>query len=568
MMKFENFKSFDNTNFTYRAWNYSEDKKTIIVIHRGHEHSGRLNDFAQDSRFKKFNIFSFDLRGHGHTEAKSSAFFMDYVKDLDCFKNFICKEYKIKEEDIFVIANSIGGVIVSEWLHTFSPNIKGIALLAPAFKIKLYFPFAKEFISFFTKIFKNLKIISYVKPRVLTHDKIEQQKYKDDKLINKEINARLLVDLLNIGEKLISDSSAIEYPTLILSAEKDYVVKNSAQKKFYINLVSETKEFIELKDFYHGILFEENREKVYEILYNFIDKTFNLPCEKIDIKARDFSLKEYEKLKLGLIPFSEKIFYATQKILLKYFGFLTNGMALGLKYGFDSGASLDYIYKNKAQGKFFIGKFLDRFYLNQIGWKGIRERKYNLLNLVEKAIKNLNKERINILDIAGGTGNYLFDIKKKYPNTTIIINEIKKSNIEIGEKVIVENKLEDIKFSSYDCFDKETYIKLNFSPDIVIISGIFELFSDNEMLLKSIEALAEITKNGAYLIYTGQPWHPQLAQIALVLNSHKGNEQSWVMRRRSQKELDSLFRVNKFVKQEMLTDNLGIFTVSLAKLEK
>lgn len=213
-------------------------------------------------------------------------------------------------------------------------------------------------------------------------------------------------------------------------------------------------------------------------------------------------------------------------------------------------------------------KFLDRFYLNQIGWTGIRERKANLLKLVEKAIKNINKDEIKILDIAGGTGNYLFDIKKKFPNADILINEFKKSNIEIGEKIIKENNLENIKFSSYDCFDKESYKKINFTPDIIIISGIFELFSDNRLLLNSIERITEITANNSYIIYTGQPWHPQLAQIAFVLNSHKGNKQNWIMRRRSQKELDSLFLANKFIKKEMLTDNLGIFTVSLAKLEK
>ena len=72
-------------------------------------------------------------------------------------------------------------------------------------------------------------------------------------------------------------------------------------------------------------------------------------------------------MRLKLISFPKRILYAIQRISLNYFGFLSNGMSLGLKYGFDSGISLDYIYRNEAQGKLFIGKFLDRFYLNQIG---------------------------------------------------------------------------------------------------------------------------------------------------------------------------------------------------------
>ena len=117
----------------------------------------------------------------------------------------ILRDLKIKEEDIFIIANSIGGVILSAYVHDFAPNIAGIALLAPAFEIKLYIPFAKQLITLLTKINKNAKVMSYVKAKVLTHDVEEQNKYNSDKLINKEINARLLIDLANMGKRLVED---------------------------------------------------------------------------------------------------------------------------------------------------------------------------------------------------------------------------------------------------------------------------------------------------------------------------------------------------------------------------
>jgi len=89
---------------------------------------------------------------------------------------------------------------------------------------------------------------------------------------------------------------------------------------------------------------------------------------------------------------------------------------------------------------------------------------------------------------------------------------------------------------------------------------------NNNMLENTISGVTEILdKNGA-VIYTGQPWHPQLKQIALVLNSHKGNGKSWLMRRRSEKELDSLFEKYNLKKEKMLIDNEGIFTVSLAEM--
>ena len=560
------FNTFDGNKIFYRKWNFEKDKKTLIIIHRGHEHSERLNILTQDEKFLKYNIFAYDLRGHGYTKIKSSPNSMDYVRDLDSFVKHIKSEYQIKEEDIFIIANSIGGVILSAYVHDFAPNIAGIALLAPAFEIKLYIPFAKQLVTLLTKIKKDAKVMSYVKAKVLTHDIEEQNKYNSDKLINKEINAKLLIDLADMGKRLVEDSMAIELPTIIFSAEKDYVVKNSAQKKFFLNLSSKKRKFIELENFYHGIIFEKERQKVYKMLDDFIQDVFKNQNTTLDVSPREFSRKEYERIALKEYPLTEKIFYSIQKFSMRTFGFLSKGISLGLKYGFDSGISLDYIYKNHANGKLLIGKFIDRFYLNQIGWRGVRERKKNLLSLIEEKITSLGEKNVKILDVAGGTGNYLFDIKEKYPNVQILINEFKKSNIEVGEEVIKKNNWENISFIDYDCFDKETYKKINYTPNIVIISGVFELFENNKMLENTISGIAEILdKNGA-VIYTGQPWHPQLKQIALVLNSHKGNGKSWLMRRRSEKELDSLFENYNLKKEKMLIDNDGIFTVSLAEL--
>ena len=560
------FDTFDGNKIFYRKWNFEKDKKTLIIIHRGHEHSERLNILTQDEKFLKYNIFAYDLRGHGYTKIKSSPNSMDYVRDLDSFVKHIKSEYQIKEEDIFIIANSIGGVILSAYVHDFAPNIAGMALLAPAFEIKLYIPFAKQLVTLLTKIKKDAKVMSYVKAKVLTHDVEEQNKYNNDKLINKEINAKLLIDLANMGKRLVEDSMAIELPTIIFSAEKDYVVKNSAQKKFFLNLSSKKREFIELENFYHGIIFEKERQKVYKMLDDFIQDVFKNQNTKLDVSPREFSRKEYERIALEEYPLSEKIFYSIQKFSMRTFGFLSKGMSLGLKYGFDSGISLDYIYKNQANGKLLLGKFIDRFYLNQIGWAGVRERKKNLLTLIEEKINNLDEENVKILDVAGGTGNYLFDIKEKYSKVQILINEFKKSNIEVGEEVIKKNNWKNISFVNYDCFDRETYKKIDYTPNIVIISGVFELFEDNNMLENTISGVAEILEKNGAVIYTGQPWHPQLKQIALVLNSHKGNDKSWLMRRRSEKELDGLFEKYNLNKEKMLIDNNGIFTVSLAEL--
>jgi len=557
------FKSFDESEIFYREWNYQPQQKSIIMIHRGHEHSERLNDIAQSPQFSNYNIFAFDLRGHGHTKTETSSVFMDYVRDMDSFAHFLQSKYEVKISDIFVVANSIGGVIASAWAHDFAPGIAGMALLAPAFKINLIVPLANEMITLGTKLKKGLIIKSYVKSTMLTHDPEQQKAYDTDPLITRSIDAELLIDLAKAGKRLVEDAEAIGIPTLILSAEKDQVVFNKEQKNFHYKLDTDLKEYAVLPNFFHGILFESGKEIVYDRIKAFAEKCFAHTPEEPSITPDRFSVKEYQNLqnKLG-----NNLNFKFQKWSLSKIGKISNGMAIGLKHGFDSGISLDYVYHNQPQGKLGFGKMMDKNYLEAIGWKGIRIRKQHLMQLLERNIQALLKEgrKVKILDIAGGTGNYLFDIKEKYPQTEIVINEFVKANIEIGEKVIQEKRYENIRFTNFDCFDPETYKKLNFEPNITIVSGILELFGDNEMAGKAIQGVASVSEKNAYVVYTGQPWHPQLKMIAYVLNNHQNKD--WIMRRRSQKELDRVMLFNGIQKENMLIDDFGIFTVSSGKI--
>ena len=79
-----------------------------------------------------------------------------------------------------------------------------------------------------------------------------------------------------------------------------------------------------------------------------------------------------------------------------------------------------------------------------------------------------------------------------------------------------------------------------------------------------LAGLADAVQPGGYLVYTGQPWHPQLEMIARALTSHRDG-QAWVMRRRSQAEMDQLVEAAGFRKVAQRIDEWGIFSVSLAQ---
>ncbi|RLA63532.1 MAG: methyltransferase [Epsilonproteobacteria bacterium] len=561
------FKNFDQSELFYREWEHdvSSNGRILIILHRGHEHSGRLKSIAAKSEFAGYKIYSYDNRGHGHTDAKSAFEFMDFVRDLEAFVSFVCDKEGKRQEDVFIIANSVAGVVASTWVHDYAPKVRGVALIAPAFKIKLYFPFAKELLKLAIKIKPELNIKSYVKSKFLTHDVAEQKRYNEDTHITPNIPARQLTTLLDTAIRIVKDAALIETPMLVLSASKDYVVDSKVQGDFYATLASSLKKFVRLEGFYHGVLYETEHQKAIEEIASFMEQCFESEKHNMVGEMIKTSKKEQDKIAYGTLPLWKEASYFMQRIMMKKLGFLSDGMKIGLKYGFDSGVTLDHVYKNEPSGTTWLGKMIDKNYLESIGWKGIRQRKLNMIAATKEKIALLQEkgEKVRILDIAGGPARYLIEVAEEYPDIEVQVRDYQEQNVQEGKELAEKRELANISYSQSDAFNADNYDVKGYRPNIVIISGVFELFESNDLVGVAMDGVTSIIEDEGYLLYTGQPWHPQLEQIANVLGNHQNTK--WIMRRRSQYELDYLFGLRGFEKESMRIDDWGIFTVSSAK---
>lgn len=148
---------------------------------------------------------------------------------------------------------------------------------------------------------------------------------------------------------------------------------------------------------------------------------------------------------------------------------------------------------------------------------------------------------------------------------TIRLQDYSGINVSAGRKLIADRKLGAIAtFHEADAFDGDGLAAIEPAPDLAIVSGLYELFPDNGLIARSLDGLARAMTPGSLLVYTNQPWHPQLEMIARSLTSHRGGA-AWVMRRRTQAEMDQLVEAAGFRKLEQRIDQWGIFTVSMAE---
>lgn len=569
------FTTSDHTPLFYRHWpTQASTDKAIILFHRGHEHSGRVAHLVDELNLPDYAMFAWDARGHGRNEGPRgySPSLGTSIHDVDEFVRYVSTQYQIPLENIIVIGQSVGAVLVSAWVHDYAPKIRGMVLASPAFKVKLYVPFARTGLALMQKVRGLFYVNSYVKAKFLTHDEQRIDSFNRDPLITRPIAVNILLELYKTADRVVADASAITLPTQLFISGSDHVVHHRPQHQFFERLNTPIKEKHILPGFYHDTLGEKERHIPIEKIRDFIGKLFNLPVYRHDYQYEDTwstSAENYRKLATPLPKWCPKnLAFKIMSKSMSTLGKASEGVRIGYDKGFDSGSTLDYVYRDKAEGKGLFGRIIDRQYLNSIGWQGIRQRKVNIENTLRQAIRDLtdNNMPVRIMDIAAGQGRYIFDAINDYGKVeSVLLRDYSPINVEQGRLHIKERFLEDkIRFVEGNAFDADDLASVTPAPTLGVVSGLYELFPSNKLIKASLDGLSRAIPSGGLLIYTCQPWHPQVEMIARVLPSHQGG-QAWVMRCRSQGEMDALVDEAGFEKLNQSIDNWGIFSVSIAR---
>jgi alpha-beta hydrolase superfamily lysophospholipase len=574
------FTTHDGVELFYRHWpveaaDATAPRRAIVMFHRGHEHAGRMAHLVDELDMADFDFFAWDARGHGLSpgERGDSPSFATSTRDVQTFIDHIGAQHGLAEAELAVLAQSVGAVLVATWAHDYAPKIRALVLASPAFKVKLYLPFARSGLKLMRAWRGNFFVNSYVKAKFLSHDPARIASFDNDPLITRAISVNMLLGLYEAAERVVADAQAIQIPTQLLISGADFVVQRKPQEQFFERLGSLRKEQHILPGFFHDTLGERERSHVLSRARRFLLRCFEEPVARpclLDADRLGATCAEAESLAAPLPPNSLRdLYWRATRAGLKLGSKLADGVKLGFDTGFDSGSTLDYVYRNRPSGKSALGKLIDRNYLNSIGWRGIRQRKVHAEELLRLAMAKLRVqgEAVRIVDIAAGHGRYILEALEgmEHKPDSILLRDYSDINVRDGAALIEQKGLGDIaRFVKGDAFDRDDLAALEPKPTLAVVSGLYELFGSNQMVGDSLAGLAAAVEEGGYLVYTGQPWHPQLELIARALTSHRGGE-AWVMRRRSQAEMDQLVEAAGFRKLTQRIDEWGIFSVSLAQ---
>jgi SAM-dependent methyltransferase len=253
--------------------------------------------------------------------------------------------------------------------------------------------------------------------------------------------------------------------------------------------------------------------------------------------------------------------------LLRTVGQLSDGVALGERYGYDSGVMLEYVYRNQPSGKNAFGKAIDKAFLDAPGWRGIRARGDLLTRTLRREIKHAKTrgQSVQLLDVACGGGRYVVEALREVGGVAgAVLRDYRQENIDSAKKLARDLDVE-ARFETADAFSDVDLGRVSPPPNLIIVSGLHEIIADNAIVEQHFRQLARIAARPATLVFTIQPRHPQIEFIARVLRSHTGRP--WVMTLRPWEQTRQWaeaagFKVRSF---EMEKQNIfGVVTADLA----
>lgn len=252
--------------------------KSVVITHGIGEHSECYNELACDFVRNGWQVFAWDLRGHGRSSGKRGFLksFHDYTYDLERFIDFLLQSQKLTTP-FAILGHSMGGLITLKYALDQGARLtsRAVVLSSPLLGIAVPVPAVKELASkFLLKVAPGLTLSNEIQYEQLTHDLEILKSYDHDSLRHEKICSALYDGMLSTITNVSSRGRELQKPLLIQAAGHDMVVSLPAIDRFFKTVGAPIKKMIVYKDDFHEIYNELDRKTVYSDLQVFLKSEF------------------------------------------------------------------------------------------------------------------------------------------------------------------------------------------------------------------------------------------------------------------------------------------------------
>lgn len=256
----------------WRVWEAPEPVRVLMLVHGLGEHSGRYDAFAQAVAAAGTSVFSFDLRGHGHSPGPRG--------DVDAFPRFL-EDLLAMEEEMgrqlpvdgprVLMGHSLGGLICIRRLQVFRGPYAGSVISAPWMATNVP-EWLKKVGKAMGIVLPDIPLPAGIDPGRLTRDPDMIQAIRSDGLIHRRITGRLFKEAAREQVTAFTSGWPRDLPGLFLIPTDDRVVVSGVSATYAQGIVGAPVQVEILEGRRHEPLNDMGREEVYRIVLNWLDE--------------------------------------------------------------------------------------------------------------------------------------------------------------------------------------------------------------------------------------------------------------------------------------------------------
>lgn len=250
------FKGFEGLDLYYQSWQPEDTVQAVVVLVHGlGGHSGLFNAAVQHLLPQNYEVYAFDLRGHGRSPGQRGHIqtWQEFREDLRAFLNFIREQRSDCTCPCFLWGHSLGGTIALDYGLRSPESLQGLIVTAPALgKIRIS-PVKLTLGRLLSGIHPRFSLKLGIQDSLGSRDSSIIQAYLQDPLRHEYGSARLATEFFATVNWIDRNSVNLQVPLLMLHGTADEIVLPESSRAFFRQILYPDKEHHEYAGFYHDL---------------------------------------------------------------------------------------------------------------------------------------------------------------------------------------------------------------------------------------------------------------------------------------------------------------------------
>ena len=283
------FVSFDGARLPLRSWQPEKKVEAVIIaLHGFNDYSRFISDAAVYFSTADIAVYAYDQRGFGEAPHRGRWPGREaFAADLQAFVQLIKARHR--EIPVYLLGESMGAAVVLHSLASFSLDVDGVILSAPAVWGWGSMPWWQRW---------GLRLAAFTMPwssftgqslGIIASDNREMLiALGSDPLVIKETRVDTIYGLVNLMQAGFDAVARLKVPALILYGEQDQVIPKAAVLATFAPLVrGDKQQTLQLyQQGYHMLLRDLQAKKVWSDIVSWIgNRDAELPSGKQGLSA-------------------------------------------------------------------------------------------------------------------------------------------------------------------------------------------------------------------------------------------------------------------------------------------